>query len=186
MENRTLSVIASFLAIVFVVAAYFVKKKSLYLLSELLCIVFLTVSYFFNVQYYAMIGLTIGFFRTITFFIYEKKDKTAPMIWSFVFFALTVVSYFVINHDILKKTQALDILCMAALVLYAFIFRIRDLKTVCFIMLIPTCLSILYNVLTNAALFVTLTYVFELCADVVAIFRYFFNHGKFGEGSDLK
>ena len=68
MENRTLSVIASFLAIVFVVAAYFVKKKSLYFLSELLCIVFLTVSYFFNVQYYAMIGLTIGFFRTITFF----------------------------------------------------------------------------------------------------------------------
>lgn len=56
MENRTLSVIASFLAIVFVVAAYFVKRKSLYLLSELLCIVFLTVSYFFNVFNHGKFG----------------------------------------------------------------------------------------------------------------------------------
>ena len=56
--------------------------------------------------------------------------------------------------------------------LRAFIFRIGNLKIVRFTMLIPTVLSILFNVLTSAALFATLTYVFELCANVVFIFKY--------------
>ena len=39
-------------------------------------------------------------------------------------------------------------------------------------MLIPTVLSILFNVLINAAVFATLTYVFELSANVISIFKY--------------
>lgn len=62
--------------------------------------------------------------------------------------------------------------------MYAFIFRIRDLKIVRFTMSIPTVLSILFNVLTSAAIFTTLTYLFELIANCISIFKYHIIKGK--------
>ena len=38
-------------------------------------------------------------------------------------------------------------------------------------MLVPTGLAITFNVLTHAAIFVTISYTFELCADIVSIFK---------------
>jgi len=172
MENPTLALITSFLSMAFIVVAYFVRKKVYYLLLELLCIVFLVISYFFTAQFFAMIGLAVGLFRTVTFFIYEQKEKRAPIIWSFIFSALTIASYFIVNLWILKTAQLLDLLCLVALIMYAFIFRIRNLKIVRFTMIVPTVLSILFNVLTHAALFATLSYVFELLANIVSIFKY--------------
>ena len=172
MYNRVFATIAGFIAMAFVIASYFVKKKQYYLLCQLICIVFLVVSYFFTTQFFAMIGLSIGLFRTATFYIYEKKEKVAPIIWSFVFAGATVLSYFVVNLMILKTAQPLDILCMTGLSLYAFIFRIRNLKIVRYTMLCPTTLSVLFNVLTKTTIFATATYVFELCANIVSILKY--------------
>ncbi len=172
MDNPILALLASFIAMVFVVCAYFVKKKSLYLMFQASCIVFLIISYFFTVQFFAMVGLAIGLMRALTFFGYEHKNKNAPLWLAFAFSAATLASYFIINLWILKTAQPLDLLCLAGLIMYAFIFRIRDLKTVRFAMLAPTVLSILFNTLTQAALFTSLTYVFELTANVVSIFRY--------------
>ena len=172
MENQTLALITSFIAMAFVVTAYFVKKKAYYLLCELLCIVFLVISYFFTIQFFAMIGLAVGLFRTVTFFVYENQEKQASIGWSFLFSGLTILAYFITNLGMLNTAQPLDILCLSALVMYAFIFRIRNLKIVLFTMLIPTVLSILFNILTSAALFTTLTYVFELCANIISIFKY--------------
>ena len=172
MENQALALIASFLSMSFVIMAYFVKKKVYYLLFELLCLIFLIVSYFFTMQFFAMIGIAVGLFRTATFFIYENKEKQAPIGWSFLFSAMTIASYFIVNFGILKTAKPFDILCLLALVMYAFIFRIRNLKIVRFTMLVPTVLSILFNVLISAALFATLTYVFELSANIISIFKY--------------
>ena len=119
-----------------------------------------------------MIGLGVGLIRGIVFFVYEYKDKRAPLWVSCVLAGATVVAYIIVNLVILKKEQPLDILCVAALVLYAFIFRIRNLKLVRFTMLIPTVLSILFNLLTHAALFATLTYLFELIANLGSIYKY--------------
>lgn len=172
MENQTLALVASFLSMSFVIMAYFVKKKVYYLLFELLCLAFLIVSYFFTMQFFAMIGIAIGLFRMSTFFVYENKEKQAPIGWAFLFSAMTIASYFIVNFGILKTAKPLDVLCLSALVMYAFIFRIRNLKIVRFTMLVPTVLSILFNILIHAALFATLTYVFELSANVVSIFKY--------------
>ena len=172
MENRVLALIASFIAMVLVVLAYFVKNKERYLLFQLLCIVFLIISYFFTVQFFAMVGLSVGLCRTLIFFLYEKKGQKAPIELAFLLSLATVASYCIVNLWILKDAQPLDLLCLAGLISYAFIFRIRDLKTVRFLMIIPTVLSILFNVLTHAALFATLTYVFELSANAISIFKY--------------
>ena len=172
MKTPTLAFIASFIAMSFVVCAYFVKKKSLYLSFQALCIVFLIVSYFFECNFFAMIGLAIGLARSLIFFAYEHKDKVAPIWLAFALAAATLASYFIVNLAILKTAKPMDILCLVALVAYVFIFRVRDLKIVRFTMLAPTILSILYNTLVGAAIFTSLTYVFELTANVVSIFRY--------------
>lgn len=172
MDNPILSLIASFIAMAFVILAYFVRKKSMYLMFQALCIVFLIISYFFSLQFFAMVGLTIGLARSLTFFAYENKDKDAPLWLSAILAGATLASYFIVNLGILGTAQPLDILCVLALMMYAFIFRIRNLKVVRFTMLVPTVLSILFNILTHAAIFATLTYAFELCANVVSIFKY--------------
>ena len=172
MENQALAVIASFIAMAFVVTSYFLKNKSLYLLFQALCITFLCVSYFFSVQFFAMVGLGIALCRALSFFVYEKNNKVAPLWVSFFFSGLSVASYFIINLGVLGSAKPLDILCFGALVLYAFIFRVRDLKKVRFLMIAPTVLSLLFNALAGAAIFATLTYVFELVANLTAIYKY--------------
>lgn len=172
MDNPILALITSFLAMSLIVISYFVRKKEHYLLFQLLGIVFLIVSYFFSVQFFAMIGMVVGAFRTVTFFLYEKKGKKAPLAWAFLFSALSLASYLVVNLVILGSARPLDLLFLVGLVGYAFIFRIRSLKTVRFTMFVPLLLCVLYNALSDAAFFTTLSYTFELIANVVSIFKY--------------
>ena len=119
-----------------------------------------------------MVGLVFGLCRTLTFFLYEKKGKRAPIFWAFLFSGLSLASYLIINLVILGEAKPLDILFLVGLIAYAFIFRIRSLKAVRFLMLPPTFLNVLFNILTHAALFATLSYSIELGANVVSIFKY--------------
>lgn len=172
MDHKILALIASFFAMTFVVISYFVRKKEKYLLFQFLCIVFLIISYFFNAQYFAMVGLVIGLGRTLTFFLYERRGTRAPILWAVLFAFLSLASYLIINLWILGTAQPLDLLFLVGLIGYAFIFRIRSLKAVRFLMLAPTLLSVLFNLLTDAPLFALLSYSFELLANVVSIFKY--------------
>ncbi|MBQ8295012.1 MAG: YgjV family protein [Clostridia bacterium] len=176
MENEVLALIASFLAMVMVVISYFVKIKKLYLFFQLMCVIFLIVSYFFSVEFFAMVGLSIGFCRTLTFYCYESKGKEAPMACSFIFSAATIASYFIVNYGILKTANPVDILCLLPLVMYAFIFRIRNLKLVRFMMPVPTTIAILYNVVSHAPVFAALSYAFELAANILSILKYHVFH----------
>ena len=72
--------IFSILALIFVCISYFVKNKMLYLLFQFLCIIGLILAYFFSLEFVAMIGLSIGMCRTLTFFLYERKNNNAPII----------------------------------------------------------------------------------------------------------
>lgn len=172
MEKGTLALIFSFIAMSLVAASYFTQKKSFYLLFQSLGIVFLIFSYFCTQQFFAMIGLSIALLRALVFFAYEKKERQAPLSVSCLLAALTLFAYLIVDIWALKSAKYADLLLLSALVLYAFIFRIRDLRKVRIFMLVPTVLSILFNTLTGAALFASLTYVLELTADVVSIYKY--------------
>ena len=123
-----MALITSFIAMALVVISYFVKKKELYLLFQFLCIIFLIISQFFTLEYFSAIGLVIALIRTYTFFVYEKKDKLAPIIWPIIFTTLSLASYFIVNLWILKTVKPLDILFLIGLIMYSFIFRVRSLK----------------------------------------------------------
>jgi hypothetical protein len=75
MDRELLALIVSFVAMVIVAASYFTKKKLHYLSLQLLGILFLIMSYFFTEQFFAMVGIAIGGLRTVTFFLYENKEK---------------------------------------------------------------------------------------------------------------
>ena len=172
MWREVLSFLTSFIAMALIASSYFFTAKKTYLFFQSLGIVFLISSYLFGGQYFAMVGLFVGLLRTLTYYAFERNGKLAPMELAVFFSVLTVVSYGFVNFFLLKTSQPLDLLCLTALVLYAFIFRIKDLKKLRFLVLLPTALSIAYNALIGAAVFTVVSYCFELGANILSIFKY--------------
>ena len=154
-------------------SSYFFKKKSLYLAVQGVGITLLMVAYILWKEYFAMVGLVIGLIRMLVYLWYERKDKHAPIWWAIALSAAGVASYLIINLWILKNAKPVDIIYLVGLVAYAFIFRIRSLNLVRYLVLIPTALSILYNALLGAGtIMVVLSYAFEMCANLVSIAKY--------------
>ena len=172
MENKPLALAAGFVAMLLVGASYFFPKKNQYLFFQASGIVFLILSYLFDEEYFAMIGLGVALARTITYFALENKDVDTPVWLGLLFSLLTIAAYVVVNLCILKTAKPIDIICLLSLVGFAMILCIRDLEKVRLLVLIPIALSILYNALSGAAAFITISYSFEFMMSVLAIFKY--------------
>ena len=171
-DNSTLGMVMSFIAMAFVMISYFVKNKRMYLVFQTACIVFLVLSYLVIGQFFAMIGLLISLIRAFVFFVYENNDKRAPIWISVVISIATCAAYIIVNLMILKTARTVDLLLLCSSIMYAFIFRVRNLELVRYTMLIPTVLSVAYNALISAPIFLVLSYGFEGLANIVSIFRY--------------
>ncbi len=172
MQNKALSLVAGFLAMLFVGTSYFFTQKKRYLFFQATGIVFLIASYLFDGAYFAMIGLGVALLRTLAYFAYERKEKITPVWVAVVFSIITVLAYFTVNWWILHTIKALDLLCLASLVGYALVLRMPDLNKVRYLVLLPIALSIVYNAFSGSAVFVTISYSFELFTSVLAIFKY--------------
>ena len=166
------ALIVSFIALIWIAMSYFVKKKSGFLLFQALGIIFLMTSYLLGGQYFAMVGLGIGLARSLTFYFFEQKDKTPSIFFPILFSVLSVMAYIVVNLVILKDAKYYDIIYLIGLILYAFVFWIRDLEKVLYLTTIPTVLSVLYTIISKAAVFAVLSYTFELGANLVAIYKF--------------
>ena len=177
MIEDVLAQIVSFLALAWIVVSYFVSKKN-FLLFQAIGMVCLILSYLFKSNFFAMVGVGLGLLRALIFYEYEKHKKEAPIILSFIFAALVVCAYFIVNIGIQKTGKYEDVLYVIALAFYAFTFRIRDRKRLLYTTLIPTSLALIYNIVCYATLFVVFTYAFELLANVVAIFNFYFNKNR--------
>ena len=169
--NEILAQIISGLALLIGVASYFVDKKN-YLLFQALTIIGLALSYLLLGEYFAMLALAVGLGRAFTFYWYEKEEKNAPLVLSFLFAGLTVAAYFIVNFGILKTAKYEDILYLIAMICFAFTFRIRNLKTLRYVTLIPAGLSVVYGFLSKATIFAVLAYALELVAVIFAILKY--------------
>lgn len=172
MYNETLAYVTSFCAMFLTFSSYFCKKKSMYLFFQFTAIIFLILSYLFSLEYVAMIGISIGLIRTLTFFIYEQKGLVAPLYWPFIFSVLTIIAYFVGSELKGDARSYYDILYIIGLIIFAFAFRIRDIRIVRYLSLPALAISALYNLLIHAPIFTTLDYTFELIANIVAIVIY--------------
>lgn len=172
MYNYNLSQIAGCVTLVIMMLSYLFKSKSKYLFMQTIGLVCMFLSYLFGAEYFAMLALTVSLARTLTFYGYEKQDKEASVWLSFMFAALTVCAYFTVNFGILKTAKPLDTLYLTAQVMYAFIFRIRNITLVRYTMILPNAIAIAYNLLLGDMVFVAVSYGFELLADLYAIYKY--------------
>ena len=168
MTREEWALVVSIVVMLVMCSSYFFKKKSLYLAMQGMGIAFLMVAYILLREYFAMIGLVIGLARSMVYLLYEWKDKETSIWWAVLFSALGVACYVVINLWVLRSAKPYDLIYLVGLIAYAFIFRIRNLKLVRYLVLIPTALSIAYNALISAGIFVVISYSFELGANVVA------------------
>jgi hypothetical protein len=166
------ALIVSFVALILIATSYFTKDKSGFLLLQALGMIFLMASYLLDSAYFAMIGLGIGLARALIFFWFEKKDKKPSVFWPILFSVLSVMAYVVVNLIILKTSNWYDVIYLIGLILYAFVFWVRDLKKVLYLTTVPTMMSILYNILSKAAVFAVLSYVFEFGANLLAIYKF--------------
>ena len=186
MYNYTVSTIIGFVAMACAMSSYFLKNKSLFLFAQGGAILFLALSCLFIEEYYAMISYTIGILRIITYYIFERKNKSTPFIVVVAFVLLFLISYFVTNVIILKTFKPLDIILMCANIIFTFAFSMRNLILMRYVFAIPLVLCIIYYISINATLFVIISYSFELCANVTAMICNSKWYNEFKEGNKKK
>lgn len=174
MTKEEWAFVVSLVAMLLVASSYFFKRKSQYLLLQCSGLSFLMLSYLLTAEYFAMIGIAIALARLITYFLFELKNKKPSIFWPIFYSASSIAAYVVINLCILKTVKAWDILNLVALIVYTFVFWIRDLRLVRYLITIPTALTLLYNIGIGAPVFVAISYSFELAADIVSIVKYDF------------
>lgn len=172
MTKEQWAFIVSLIAMLLIASSYFFKKKSQYLALQGSGICFLILSYLFTGEYFAMVGLVIGLARSVTYLLYELKNKAVSIFWPILFSVLGIAAYCIINLWILRTAKPVDIIYLIGLIGYAFIFWVPKLELLRYLVLIPTGISILYNVLIHAVPFVIISYSFELSANLVAIAKY--------------
>lgn len=171
MNNPILAGIISALAVVVIVFSYFMKKKEAYLLFQAINMLLLAVAYLFSCEYFAMVGISVSLLRTLTFYLLERKNRNAGLWLSFLFAALSVSAFFLVNSVILAVWKPYDVICLFTLICYSFIFRIRSIGLVRYLMLLPLALSVVYNLLSAAPVLAAVSYIIELAADVLAIIK---------------
>ena len=103
------SLLASFVAMALIASSYFLKSKGGYLLFQSVGMIFLMISYCLDELYFPMIALAVGLARALIFFVYEKKDKEAPLVWPFVLAIVSVVAYFIINERFTQRRKENDL-----------------------------------------------------------------------------
>lgn len=172
MTKDEAALIVSFIAMALVIVSYFLKKKSLFLMMQTGAVVFLLLSYLFTGEYFAMIGMGIGLVRSIVYFYYERKEKIVPLLWMIGICLATVAAYFIVNFGILGKAKPLDLLYVVAMVLFAVSFRIRNLKIMRKMTLIPISCAVIYNIFASSTPFVIASYSLELLSNLAAIVKF--------------
>ncbi len=172
MTKEEAALLVSFVAMGLVVVSYFFKKKNVFLILQSVAIGFLILSYLFTGEYFAMIGIGIGLIRTLVYFAYERNMQETPLYWTVTFCLVTVAAYFTVNFWVLGEAKPLDVLYLASLILYAIVFRIRDLKWMRRLAIIPITLALAYNIFANSTPFILASYSLELAANLAAILKF--------------
>lgn len=167
----------SLIALVLIVCSYFVSKKN-YLLLQMLGMVGLLLSFLLKANFFAMVGMAISIIRALTFYLYEKNGRLAPIILSVLFSALTVASYFIVNVGIQGNAVPVDILYLLTLICYAFTFRVRNRRLFLHVALIPTALGLVYTAVSFTTVFVLISYAFEFLANLVALIKFYIEEKK--------
>lgn len=186
MYSEPLSLIASFFGMGFAMSSYFVKKKNLFFVWQGGAILFLALSCLFKLHFLPTLTYVIALIRVVVYYLFEAHDKNVSIYLKTFFALLNVVAYFVLNAISGASFNAIEVLLIVASIMYAYVFGIRNIKLMRFIFIIPTVMCIVYYILTCAAIFLIISYSFELLANLTAICYYKYMEIKFNKAKIKK
>ena len=178
MYNYTLSLISGLIAMLSAVSSYFFNNRLRFLIAQGLALIMLGLSFLFLEQYFAMVSYGICIVRVLVYYYYEGKGVKTPLLIQTFFAVIAVCSYFIVNVYILRSQKPLDILLMCSIVTFTYVFGIRNLLLLRRLIIIPIIMTLIYNVLVGATVFVIVSYSFEAVANLTSIILFEYRKRK--------
>ncbi|MBQ7308348.1 MAG: YgjV family protein [Clostridia bacterium] len=156
--------IMGIVALIIVVIGYFGKTRKQFYFTQVLANIALSTGFLFKGNLLAGIGIAIATLRSLTFLVFDVKNKDVP-----IYLVGAFIAFFVIN-GIINWSGIIDLLSIIALVTNTLFCQIKDQKKMKFCMLLPVSLTIVYDVF---CLFITKTILKTI--ELVSIIIFFVN-----------
>lgn len=159
------SQILSLLAVATIIIGYLAKKRTYFLITQIIANCLIATTYFLLGSMFGCIGIAIANIRTITFFIYEKKNKCVPYWLIGIFIALVCID------SIIFWNSYLDLLCLVAINLFTIAFRVKKDTIMKSILFSANLLFLLFN-LFNYDIVGAINKTIELVTLILSIVRH--------------
>lgn len=152
--------IVGLIALIVVIVGYFGKTRKLFYFTQVLANILLSTGFLIKGNFLAGIGIAIATARSLTFLIFDIKDKDVPKYLVGIFIVLFIA------NGIYNWTNALDLLSIVALITNTLFCQIKEQKIMKLCMTIPVSLTIIYDIFS---LFLTKTIlkIIELLAIII-------------------
>ena len=132
--------IMGIIALIIVIIGYFGKTRKIFYFTQVLANVALSTGFLFKGNLLAGIGIAIATLRSLTFLIFDIKNKDVPKLLVGAF-----ILFFIVN-GIINWSGYLDLLSIIALITNTLFCQIKDQKIMKLCMLLPVSLTIIYDI----------------------------------------
>ena len=139
MINFVLSQIFGGIALILICISYFTNKKK-FLILNIFADIFYGAGFIASFSLVAGINTFISIIRVIIIYFYEKKGKTTPLYYLFIF------SFLYITIGVIFYNNYWDIIPLITPILFTIAMTPKELIKVKFLTLIPNILIFIYNV----------------------------------------
>ena len=160
-----LSQVLGLVALVLVGISYFKQKKHEFLIFQTIANIFYAFAFLAQSVYMGCVLAFIAIFRAFIFYLYEKHEKTIPLLLAILF----VVLYFVLGIVLFEAWY--DFMPPLCYILCTIAFYIKNIKVTRYVMLFPNLCMGLYNVFVATYASALLDFV-EMVAITCAIIKY--------------
>ena len=140
--------IMGIIALIIIVIGYFGKTRKTFYLTQVVANIALSTGFLFKGNLLAGIGIALATIRSLTFLLFDLKNRDVPK-----YMVVTFIALFIIN-GIINWSSIIDLLSITALITNTLFCQIKDQKKMKLCMIIPVSLTIIYDIF---AMFVTKT-----------------------------
>ncbi len=139
-----IDILFTVISAVFIVGAYVVKKKALYILCQTMCNVVLIVNYIYLSQASTAISVGIATVRFIVFFILVEKFDDIH--WAAIILFTSAVGI----CGFITADAPLDYMFVVSVMIYSVCYKIRDFMKMKLVLFIPLTMMLVYAIATRA------------------------------------
>ena len=162
MSSYFLAQIIGAFAVALMIISYLNTKKERYLFFQITCNIFYGLQFFLLNAYSAMGICIITIIKSILFYLYEKKNKNAPL-WALILTEIVTIIFGIIIFDGFDTLLPIIISCI-----YTYATWQKNLKLT---YITGTCISVLWIIYYSIiGAFVSISGgIFELCASIIGV-----------------